>query len=197
MAPQRAEITQAAQLRTDPARVDPDDRNPGNRNRESRTRQRLPVKIYEAHAGGQLRGLLDRERQRRQRAQRSRAGPLHERHDRADQSEKTAGGSIPATVRAPVLHPDAARPRGLPGSKAAKEPSWRDTKNRAMCAHNGGIIAEKWQFCGYPRLYQSIKKRTTAHRQRHAAAPKGETRQPEKAARRFQYIISRAEWGKF
>ena len=52
MAPQRAEITQAAQLRTDPARVDPDDRNRKTRTRESRTRQRLPVKIYEAHAGG-------------------------------------------------------------------------------------------------------------------------------------------------
>jgi hypothetical protein len=52
MAPQRAEITQAAQLRTDPARVDPDGRNRKTRTRESRTRQRLPVKIYEAHAGG-------------------------------------------------------------------------------------------------------------------------------------------------
>jgi hypothetical protein len=64
-----------------------------------------------------------------------------------------------------------------------------------MCAHNGGIIAEKWQFCGYPRLYQSIKK-GRPRTGKDTRPPKGETRQPEKAARRFKYIISRAEWGK-
>lgn len=46
----------------------------------------------------QIRGLLDRERQRRQRAQRSRAGPLHEQHDRADQRKNTGGRGPAGTV---------------------------------------------------------------------------------------------------